>query len=507
MSIPETKSYQPRAVSAANEVLHIQKPLLNDIDKESMKRLHIQSKLSIGSPEDSLEHEADAVAEKVMRMPENIIIQRKCAECEDEEKLQRKPLASFIQKMGYDSGTTASDSVTQQIDSTKGSGSVLESTAKSFMENRFGTDFSGVKIHSGDYAAKMSQELNAQAFTVGNDIYFNSGKYNPNSDSGKYLLAHELTHTVQQGEGIKPILIQRDGMGDLRLSEDSDNLIIAIKNTAAYKALAPGTVTLTQEIIDEVNKKTVQERHYYLVKLKALFDTPEKSAAVITTETNQSTATAVTVEKARVAKPVQAANTSLEENASKDPSRSWTGIKGKFGGGTYYVDARSASNIVVKAKIFLKPTGTGTPANVNDIKAMEDGIEKVASTKGYLVDIQFVNDASDPDTFTVEVDPSRWEVATNWSGGDPTGFAHELHHMFAFELDRYNYIEAHAENQSMNIPDRLYWFRQELKKPAGYNDPTSIMDSASHPNDDDVCTVAGVNKAACLADRKKMAKP
>jgi len=454
-----------------------------------------------------LEHEADAVADKVLRMPEQNLIQRKCTNCDEEEKVQRKPLASYIQKMGNYTGMTASDSVSQKINSTKGSGSGLDSSTKSFMESRFGTDFSDVKIHTGDYAVQMSKELNAQAFTVGNDVYFNSGKYNPATDGGKHLLAHELTHTMQQGEGIYTLLIQRNGMGDLRLSEDNDNLIIAIKNTAAYKALAPDTVILTQEIIDVVNTKSIQERHFYLVKLKALFDTPEKSAAVITTETNQSTAAAVTQEKARVAVPAQAVNTTLEEKAANDPSRSWTGIKGKFGGGTYYVDARSASNIVVKAKIFLKPTGTGTAANVNDIKAMEDGIEKAASTKGYLVDIQFVNDASDPNTFTVEVDPSRWEVATNWSGGDTTAFAHELHHMFAFELDRYNYIEAHAENQSMNIPDRLHWFRQELKKPAGYNDPTSIMDSASHPNDDDVCTVAGVNKAACLADRKKMAKP
>jgi len=70
------------------------------------------------------------------------------------------------------------------------------------MENRFGTDFSEVKIHTGSQAIQMSRELNAQAFTVGNDIYFNEGKYNPSSDAGKHLLAHELTHTVQQNGGI-----------------------------------------------------------------------------------------------------------------------------------------------------------------------------------------------------------------------------------------------------------------------------------------------------------------
>jgi hypothetical protein len=66
------------------------------------------------------------------------------------------------------------------------------------MESRFGSDFSSVKIHSDDSAAQISRELNAQAFTVGNDIYFNSGKYSPDSEHGKHLLAHELTHVVQQ---------------------------------------------------------------------------------------------------------------------------------------------------------------------------------------------------------------------------------------------------------------------------------------------------------------------
>ena len=114
------------------------------------------------------------------------------------------------------------------------------------------------------------------------------------------------------------------------------------------------------------------------------------------------------------------------------------------------------------------------------------------------------DDGCQADTFTVEVDPGKWEVATNWSGGDPVGYAHELHHMFAFELDRYNYIESHATNESMEIPNRLYWFRKELDKPAGYNDPTSIMNSAAHPNDSDVCAVAGLDQAKCMAERSKI---
>ena len=160
--------------------------------------LPIQRKLSIGAVNDPLEHEADAMADKVMRMPEQNFIQRKCAHCEEEERAQRKPLASFIQKKEAGSNNIASDVISNQIHSTQGSGNSMHKSTKSFMENRFGVDFSDVKIHSGNYASQLSKDLNAQAFTVGNNIYFNDGKYQPESNEGKHLLAHELTHTIQQ---------------------------------------------------------------------------------------------------------------------------------------------------------------------------------------------------------------------------------------------------------------------------------------------------------------------
>ncbi len=195
-----SQQFNTTPASAAANVLPVQEPLLNDIDMESLQRLPVQRKLSIGSPDDPLEHEADAIADRVMRMPESSFIQRKCAECEEEEKLQRKPLASsvtpFIQAK---ESVTASDSVSQKINSTRGGGSSMDSGTKSFMESRFGTDFSDVKIHTGSYSSQMSKELNAQAFTTGSDIYFNSGKYDTSSNAGKHLLAHELTHTLQQG--------------------------------------------------------------------------------------------------------------------------------------------------------------------------------------------------------------------------------------------------------------------------------------------------------------------
>jgi hypothetical protein len=265
---------------------------------------------------------------------------------------------------------------------------------------------------------------------------------------------------------------------------------------------------LTEEIIAEIGKRPRPEQYHYLSLLKILFDTPVKLPETISTETQAGTTTAAKAEKVRLSKPTEAKNTTLEEKASADPKRSWVAIPGKFGGGTYYVDRTSATNIVVKADILLTPKGTGTKKDVDAIKGMEDAIEKAASTKGYLVDIRFVDTAAG-DTFKVDVDPSKWEVATNWSGGNPRGFAHELHHMFAFELDRYDYTN-HARNESMEIPNRLHWFRLELDKPARYNDPTSIMNNAAHPNDDDACRVAGLDVATCVPARaaaRAAAKP
>ncbi|PSL43056.1 outer membrane protein OmpA-like peptidoglycan-associated protein [Chitinophaga niastensis] len=162
----------------------------------------IMPKLSVGAPDDPLEQEADNMADKVMRMPDTSFLQRKCAHCEEEDKVRLKPFIPFIQKKEMSGERTAGDNVTTQIQATRGNGDKLPGTTRNFFENRFDSDFSDVRIHTASYAVQLSRELNAQAFTVGNDIYFNAGKFSPETNSGKHLLAHELTHTVQQG-GIK----------------------------------------------------------------------------------------------------------------------------------------------------------------------------------------------------------------------------------------------------------------------------------------------------------------
>jgi ABC-type cobalt transport system substrate-binding protein len=145
------------------------------------------------------------------------------SEVGEEDPLQRSPLATSItpliqhqddeqdvhsqpsvQRAGEGSGFQASTSVESGLASQQGGGSPLDEEVRSFMEPRFGNDFSGVRIHTGSNAVSMNKELHAQAFTHGSDIYFNEGKYNPGNNEGKRLLAHELTHVVQQTGAVQP---------------------------------------------------------------------------------------------------------------------------------------------------------------------------------------------------------------------------------------------------------------------------------------------------------------
>jgi len=169
----------------------------------------IQPKLTVGDVDDPLEAEADAVADQVMRTDTQPFVQRKCAHCEEEERAQRKPMTDFISRKATESSSQpVSSPVSQAIQQENGKGNAMQGPVMDFMESRFGSDFSDVNIHTGSKATDLTAQLKAQAFTVGNDIYFNDGKYSPETDSGKHLLAHELTHTIQQGNNK---LIQRSG--------------------------------------------------------------------------------------------------------------------------------------------------------------------------------------------------------------------------------------------------------------------------------------------------------
>ena len=141
----------------------------------------VQTKLTVGPPGDAYEREADAVAERVARMPE------------PGAGVAGKGAASGIQRLagaGSAGGTT-------DLSLPMGGARPLSPQTRAFMEPRFGADFSGVRVHAGHQAEAAASRLNARAFTHGRDVWLGRGE----SEGDRRLMAHELTHVVQQAGG------------------------------------------------------------------------------------------------------------------------------------------------------------------------------------------------------------------------------------------------------------------------------------------------------------------
>jgi Domain of unknown function (DUF4157) len=145
----------------------------------------IQTKLTVGKPGDIYEQEADRVAAQVMSMGNS------SPSIQPARAMGKKEVQT---KRSSDGESQAGSNIESQLSSSKGGGSPLPDGVRSFMEPRFGADFSRVRVHTDNEAIQMNRELNAQAFTHQQDIYFSAGK-TPSTNS---LTAHELTHVVQQ---------------------------------------------------------------------------------------------------------------------------------------------------------------------------------------------------------------------------------------------------------------------------------------------------------------------
>ncbi len=172
----------------------------------------IQPKLAVGSVDDPLEHEADHVADQVMRMPDPAIslgatppqLSRKCAACEAEEAaLQRQAAASQTAAGG---GAAAPGVVHQVLGSP---GQSLDAQTRAFFEPRFGRGFGDVRVHADPAAAASARSVGALAYTVGSHVVFGAAQYAPQSVGGRRLLAHELAHVVQQSGGMGRETIRR----------------------------------------------------------------------------------------------------------------------------------------------------------------------------------------------------------------------------------------------------------------------------------------------------------
>ena len=233
------------------------KAAANNVSKKGLSYRHyVQRKLTVNQPNDAYEQEADFIADKIMRMKSNDAdvanffdvanssLQRKCAACEEEEKLQRKESESAAPNI--------SSAVEQTLQST---GNAMDQSTRSFMENRFEYDFSNVQIHNDALAHQSSNDINALAYTHNNHIVFGAGQYNPESDSGKRLLAHELTHVVQQTNTIQQSsLISRTTNETKSFTESDGSEVTVVRITnPGHCVLVPKTQTKTSGDINSKN--------------------------------------------------------------------------------------------------------------------------------------------------------------------------------------------------------------------------------------------------------------
>lgn len=167
----------------------------------------LQAKLTVGAPDDEYEREADRVADQMTHgaappvSPAPPRVQRACAcggtcaSCREEEELRRSPAGS---------SPVSSEAPGSVQDALRSPGQPLDSSSRAFFEPRFGHDFARVRVHTDSQAAESARAVAARAFTVGPQIVFAPGTYAPGTPAGDRLLAHELTHVVQQA-GSRPL--------------------------------------------------------------------------------------------------------------------------------------------------------------------------------------------------------------------------------------------------------------------------------------------------------------
>ena len=193
---------QAKSITSENILLRLianPQPAIQRKPQNSLvKKLPIQAKLNIGEPNDKYEQEADATATKVVQhintsMPAKSVQRQESME--EKEELQMK---SVLQRQENVGGGEALQDLESSIQSARGSGQSLDASLQTKMGEAMGADFSGVRVHTGSQSDQLNQSIQAKAFTTGQDVFFRQGEYNPTTQNGQELIAHELTHVMQQ---------------------------------------------------------------------------------------------------------------------------------------------------------------------------------------------------------------------------------------------------------------------------------------------------------------------
>ena len=233
----ELLAMSPSDEARANLVLHLQQAYGNRYVQRLIESRAVQAKLTVNAPNDIYEQEADRVADVVTRavnsqaqrqeveqekeiqmqpVEEEEELQMKtsqvqCQEVPEEEEVQMQPVEEeeeLQMQRAEGQPDTVSESIEARINNARGNGHPLSENVREPMEQAFEADFSAVRVHTDSEANLLNQQLSARAFTTARDIFFRQGEYSPGSDNGRRLIAHELTHVVQQGKG----RVSKDGL-------------------------------------------------------------------------------------------------------------------------------------------------------------------------------------------------------------------------------------------------------------------------------------------------------
>ena len=210
-----------------NFIIQLQKTYGNRYVQRLVESMNVQAKLTVSDPGDIYEQEADRVADTVTRAvnspaqrqeeEEEVLQGKPFVQRQEEEEVQAKTLLQRQQEEeeelqtqaaeeeeeiqtqpGEGQPATVAEDLETRINSARGGGQPLSDDVRKPMEQALGADFSGVRVHTDSEAHLLSQKLSAKAFTTARDIFFRQDEYSPGSDSGRKLIAHELTHVVQQ---------------------------------------------------------------------------------------------------------------------------------------------------------------------------------------------------------------------------------------------------------------------------------------------------------------------
>jgi len=165
--------------------------------KRSQLDMPLQTKLTVGQPNDVYEQEADRVGDHVVNQLDAASSQAPL----EKSSISRPAIRPLVQTQASNTQASVNGKLESSVESKRGNGAALPESIRKPMERSFNADFSQVNIHTNSESDQLNRSLHSRAFTTGQDIFFRQGEYDPGDREGQKLLAHELTHVVQQSGG------------------------------------------------------------------------------------------------------------------------------------------------------------------------------------------------------------------------------------------------------------------------------------------------------------------